>query len=97
MLQLATFPFLNILHNPCLLKLRMQQRKNHIMAESAWRLFLFVVVTLFFYATVYDMFYAVLVALTLIGLAEVVWSLLSLLYNVGIWAFFELHKKDDQA
>lgn len=96
MLQLATFPFLNILHNPCLLKLHMQQRKNHIMAESAWRLFLFVLVTLMFYATEYDMMLSVLTALALIGLAEVVWSFFSLLYHVGIWAFFELQKKDDQ-
>ena len=73
----------------------MQQRKHHNMAESAWRLFLFVVVTLFFYITEYDMMLSVLTALALIGLAEVIWALLSLLYHVGIWAFFELQKKDD--
>lgn len=73
----------------------MQQRKHHNMVESAWRLFLFVTVTLMFYVTEYDMMLSVLTALALIGLAEVIWSLLSLLYQVGIWAFFELQKKDN--
>jgi hypothetical protein len=65
------------------------------MAESAWRLFIFFVVLVMFYIQEYDILLSTLITLSLIGLAEVVWAALSLLYQIGIWAFFELQKKDE--
>jgi hypothetical protein len=63
-------------------------RKNTKMAESAWRLFIFFAVLLVFYIQEYEILLSTLLTLSLIGLAEVVWAALSLLYHIGLWAFF---------